>query len=133
MRTKLSNEDDIKTGPHVVAYGTVAMTIEHHMRRVNADEMAQIVCEDNNEIRKRIKRLHRYLSDPGSQFKASHSDLLPIGRIIDTVHFAAKQESAPLQLADFCAWVGARRTREAKHSEELAGIIAPFLVRKEQS
>lgn len=116
---------DLLGGAHAVAYGIAAMSLERYMRTISEDEMAQLVCENNNEMRARIKSLHAFLANPGPDLKDEHAQYLPLGRIIDTVHFVEKTESGPLQLADLIAWITARRTIDGKHSEKLASIISP--------
>jgi|CXWL01.1.fsa_nt_gi hypothetical protein len=91
LRDKL-DEKNISSGAHAVAYGIVAMALESYMRQLSADEMAQMVCENNNEMRSRIKSLHSFLAAPGPKpgLQPGYENFLPIGRIIDTVHFVEK-------------------------------------------
>lgn len=125
------DEKNVSTGAHAIAYGVCAMALEYHMRRHSDSEMAQLVCENNNEMRARIKSLHRFLATPGPKpgLKPGHERFLPIGRVIDTVHFVEKADSSPLQLADMCAWLIFRCVTDAARTEKLAELIGPHLIR----
>jgi hypothetical protein len=58
----------------------------------------------------------------GTKTKIFHSR-----HIIDTVHFAGKSESAPLQIADACAFVIKRHLMEKEDAATFFGTLRPQL------
>jgi hypothetical protein len=80
-------------------------------------EVATIIAEDNPQVRTALKSSYKRLKDRESDFLllSSINDLLPIQRIVDTIHFSAKDESPLLQIVDACAFVLARHLSGGSH------------------
>ncbi len=95
--------------PHAVAFITCTLEIELFMRSVFPAEIVQLVAEDNNEIRSRLKKTHAALRDPNGFQKTAEGrylhGLLPFSHMRSAIHFANKDESSPLQIADVCAFL----------------------------
>jgi Protein of unknown function (DUF3800) len=75
-----------------------------------SDENGMIIAEDADRIKPMLKKIIKLLRTP-ALLRANGMDQIPgvpLRRIIDTVHFAAKEDSASLQLADLCAFTFAR-------------------------
>jgi hypothetical protein len=70
------------------------------------DGMASLIVENNNESRKLIRQIHQVLRDPKVTDMLAELGFegLAFTRIVDTVHFAEKGHSSPLQVADACAF-----------------------------
>jgi hypothetical protein len=104
---------DLEASCHAIAFAGCMLRIEEYMRAIWPDVVAQMVAEDNHNSRAAIKGTVKLFRTP-SQI-AKHSDVLPLQRIRGSVQFAEKDESAPLQLADICAFL--IRRRFWKHDE----------------
>jgi hypothetical protein len=87
-----------------------------------------MIAEDRDKIRKITKASHSLFRgratsdlkkmmppDIGSPFDS----LVPFQRVIDTVHFAKKSETAPLQIADVCAFAIKRHLMGKAYSDRL--------------
>jgi hypothetical protein len=92
-----------------------------------------LVAEDTDRVKTAIKLGHRILRDPEemlSTFPANFpSSELVVRKIVDTPHFAKKEDSKPLQIADLCAFLIARRLRRDQQSHEFFELIAPQMTR----
>jgi hypothetical protein len=70
-----------------------------------------IIAEGTPHVKKALKTLHSTYTDRfaklGTGGKVFHAT-----RIIETVHFAAKADSMPLQVADACAFIVKRHLME---------------------
>lgn len=96
---------EISVGAHAITFSSCTMRIEQYMRAYFPDEVAQIVAEDNDQARKMLKGVHEVLRFPERSTGLWENNFLPLQRIRGSVHFADKNESGPLQLADLCAFV----------------------------
>jgi len=96
---------------HADAFIKAALGIEAWMMRVAPKETAMIIAEDAPKMKKMIKAMHAGYADRfsalGENDKVFHSN-----HIVETVHFAEKAESMPLQVADACAFVMKRHLME---------------------
>lgn len=106
-----------------IAYSQCVIAAEVYMRRLSRiDKVAICIVEDNHSARRAIKHMRGLLRRPIPDM-SSFSEDLPIGRIIDTVHFAAKNEAVLLQIADACAYVIKRYLAGATYATELFKIM----------
>ena len=78
-------------------------------------ENAMVIAEDSDRVKLPLKRAAPLLRDS----RLSMVQGLPLRHIIDTVHFAAKQDSTPLQLADLCVFILRRWLAEKPIPEQL--------------
>jgi hypothetical protein len=53
---------------------------------------------------------------------------VPLTRIVDTVHYAEKLDSSPLQIADACAFTIMRRLRRGADCERFYKLLEPQMV-----
>lgn len=84
-----------------------AVWADRWLEKYADNENGMIIAEDTDRVKPLIKGVIRMLRTP-SLMKASGLDrfsVIPLKRIIDTVHFAAKDKSSFLQLADLCAFI----------------------------
>jgi hypothetical protein len=118
---------------HFIAAAQCFGQVEHFMRALGEGEVAHIVAENNDNVRKRLRSVYNWLrtmKPSGDELERQVlGDSLPFRRIIDAPLFAEKRESAPLQVADVCAWAIKRKLMGAKHCEQLWEIVRPCLVR----
>lgn len=104
-------EHDFSVACHSIAFMGCMLRIEEFMRRIWPDEVAQMVAEDNDSARQTIKGVMALFRSESyiNEVKEKHPGVLPLQRIRGPIHFAQKTESAPLQLADLCAFLIRRR------------------------
>jgi hypothetical protein len=126
-RPRLTDPDD---AAHTIAFTTSTLIIEKVIRKRWADEVVQIVAEDNDKVRVRIKDVHQMLRNPTkvSGGPIIPNDLLPLRKIRNSVHFASKQESYPLQLADICAFTIRGHLSGHPHNPPLYKKIKPMIM-----
>lgn len=105
------------------------------MRALASDEVAMLIAEDRPIMRKMLKFAHAILRGRAPpEFQGLLSEtlvadpilsklVLPLERIVETVHFAEKGESSLLQIADLCAFTIKRNMMKASHHELLYGAI----------
>ncbi|THD65331.1 MAG: hypothetical protein E7813_15320 [Bradyrhizobium sp.] len=93
------------------------------------DENAMIIAEDNDYIKKVLKFVVRILRSP-SQMVANgipHSEVsalgLPLKRITDTPHFAAKEDAPALQLADLVAFTIGRGAKKKPVPNDCSDLV----------
>ena len=99
-------EFEIATALHSVAFCACTIRIEQFMRAKWPKEVAQVVAEDNDQVRTMLKGTHEIFREPSkADGKLVPNSVLPLRKIRGSVHFASKAESKPLQLADLCAFV----------------------------
>jgi hypothetical protein len=90
-----------------------AIWAERWLGKYASTENAMIIAEDADRVKKLMKKSIRLFRSP-ALLKAWGIDFegLPLKRILDTVHFAAKEECAALQLADLCAFTFGRAIKD---------------------
>jgi hypothetical protein len=101
---------------HASTFCTVILRTEEIMRARWSSEVAQLVAEDNDQVRSLVRGTQQIFLDPSSAPGPLHENakvILPLQKIRGAVHFASKPESKPLQLADICAFI--IRGHLAKH------------------
>ena len=115
---------------HSVAFAACELRIEEYMRACFPSEVAQIVAEDNDQARKMIKQVHAGFRKSGALAIRYPDNILPLRHIRGSVHFADKDESAPLQIADLCAFI-IRGHLSGKHplNARLYRRVRPMMMR----
>jgi hypothetical protein len=101
---------------HAVAFCVAILRTEEIMRVKWTSEVAQLVAEDNDQVRGAVRETQQIFLDPSKASGPLHDNskaMLPLKKIRGSVHFAKKSESPPLQLADVCAFI--IRGHLAKH------------------
>ncbi|MFZ2065266.1 MAG: DUF3800 domain-containing protein [Xanthobacteraceae bacterium] len=113
-RAPTSSEHSVAA--HAVTFASCTLRIEQCMRAKWPAEVAQIIAEDNAQVRALVKgavQKFRYPSEGEGELIANN--VLPLQSIRGSVHFAEKVESRPLQLADICAFVIRAHLTKNKH------------------
>jgi hypothetical protein len=93
---------------HASAFCTTILRTEEIMRMKWASEVAQLVAEDNDQVRSLVRETQQIFLAPSKADGPLHENakiILPLRKIRGSVHFAKKSESLPLQLADLCAFI----------------------------
>jgi hypothetical protein len=114
---------------HAHSFFKFVCQVEIVMRATAGEEVAMLIAEDREIMRKMLKLAHslfrgrlpkEYQIDL-ERFKqdALTRILMPLERIVETVHFAQKAESSLLQVADICAFAIKRDFMKASHSDRL--------------
>lgn len=122
---------------HAHAFFKFVMQIEVVMRATANDEVAMLIAEDRPIMRRMLKMAHailrgraprRFQEELESIKEGIFAKLLPLERIVETVHFAEKGESSLLQVADICAFAIKRDVMKASHSERLYAPLREQIV-----
>jgi len=94
---------------HGLAFAECAKRAQEWMGVYGGSELAMFIAEDVPDLKRYLKRIHALLRDPNNElFQVSDVPMEPLTKIIDTIHFAGKNETSILQLADVCAFVWKR-------------------------
>jgi hypothetical protein len=97
---------EILVAVHSLAFCACTLRIEQFMRAIWKDEVAQMVVEDNDQVRTFLKSTHEVFRDPSkAEQRLLPNNILPLRKVRGSLHFASKAESGPLQLADICAFI----------------------------
>lgn len=128
--TERAREEDTDIGEHMSVFAQAELAIEKQMLTYPRDEVCMVVAEDTDRVKRGIKDAHALLR---SSHKIRGTELedfsvLPLSRVIDTPHFAAKTDSPLLQLADLCSFLIKRRLERRENSQPFFEIIAPQIV-----
>jgi hypothetical protein len=103
------------------------MRVDKWLEKFSPSENAAVVHEDGPRSKKVIKRIVRALRNSDLLEAAEAGELrdfgLPLRRIIDTVHFAAKPDARSLQLADLCAFIFGRLSKNLPVPKVVEEII----------
>ena len=91
------------------------------------NEICLLIAEDTDTVKEAVKRAHKLLRHPTAGTMDEFRGDLPLKRIVDTPHFAAKTEAPPLQIADACAFLITRRFARQANSQPMFEAIAPQL------
>jgi hypothetical protein len=101
------------------------------MRATAKEEVAMLIAEDRTIVRKMLKLAHTIqrgraplqLQQELESILADGNNpllnVLPLDRIVESVHFAEKNESSLLQVADVCAFAIKRKIMNATHADRL--------------
>lgn len=119
-------EEDIRLVTHMDTFIKASMAIEGWMHRTTRDETVMIIAEDTPQIKKQLKVLHSANTDRFATLGAGVK-LFNATRIVETVHFAAKADSMPLQVADVCAFIIKRHLMEKEDAEPFFDLLRPHL------
>jgi hypothetical protein len=130
---------------HAEAFMLAARRVEQWMIQNAANEVAMLIAEDTHEVKETIQLYHRIYTDRTFESgNFAHVDILAdktqdagpwlsyrnrtpfrSKHIIDAVHFAKKEHSLLLQIADHSAYIMKRKLMKKQWSEELFSLIAP--------
>jgi len=124
---------------HGHAYGKCVSQIEVVMRATAQDEVAMLIAEDREQVRNVLKFAQAVLTGrPPRSFENAADDaglyespmrfILPLQRIVETIHFAQKSESSLLQIADVCAFVIKRHFAKSSHADRLFAPLESQIV-----
>ena len=95
----------IDISSHAVVFSACTFVIDRLMREVWPTEIVQLVAEDHEHARATIREVHALFRDQDRILREELTDeMLPLRRIRNSILFANKQESRPLQAADACAF-----------------------------
>lgn len=91
---------------HALAFAECAFRAQKWLSTYSANELAMFIAEDAGKVRRFIKKIHTLLRDQDSEFfRLPGVELEPLSNVIDTIHFAEKNETSILQLADLSAFL----------------------------
>lgn len=121
-----TSEAQVQILTHADTFFKAAITIEGWMQRVTKDETVMLIAEDAKRMKTALKVIHSGYADryaeTGTGAKLFHST-----RIVETLHFAGKSESMPLQIADVCAFVIKRHLMDKEDSDGYYDLLRPHI------
>jgi hypothetical protein len=115
---------------YAMAFGLCLLAVEKYMREHAApSELANVIAEDIPEVKEDAKEIQRIFSNEDEfmrRFSPIRSVMLeiPLGRVVGTVHYAAKDEEPLLQIADTCGYVLSRWLNGWKFGEQYYRVLA---------
>jgi hypothetical protein len=113
---------------HGIAATHCAVGFERWLEHIDSDEVGLLVSEDNQQARKIIKQSHAAYKNPQLVSMMQPILGLPLTRIVDTVHFAQKDECAALQVADACAFAIKRFLMKKPEADRFYRPLVPQLI-----
>ena len=120
----------ITKNAQLCAFAICSYTIELWMRTRSTNEVGMVIMENNDQARRAIREFHHFGRDPrNADLLRSHKfgDLV-LSKVVDTVHFAEKAHSSPLQLADICAFTIKRHLVQTPESDRFYLPLRPRMV-----
>jgi Protein of unknown function (DUF3800) len=123
-------QHDLEVAAHTVAFGHCCMGVELFTRKAFPNECVILIAEDRDSVRSSIKNLVAVFRNPAAvhQLGIDDPDFFPFVHIRDTVHFAKKDESRHLQIADTCSFVVRGHFLKNKHNDRFWDVIKPQLI-----
>lgn len=118
---------------HTEAYMMLARTVDHWMKRNAPNEVAMLIAEDTDKVKGALKLIHSAFAGGEDLDEFWHIDEATLkrafrtSRIIDTLHFAKKDEAPPLQIADTAAFFVKRQLMRMTDSLEFYKKLEPHL------
>jgi len=105
-------------------------SVERFMRESAPDEITMLIAEDRDTVRQLLKQWHIVYRDKDlvAGLLGPRLTYFPFERIRDTIHFAKKDESRHLQLADLCTFIFKRRLLKDEHIRPFYAAIKPRLI-----
>jgi len=137
------------TWTHIESFLNAVRRVEKWMQTNAADEVAMLIAEDADNVKKYIGALHSSYTDRSPEKPQGDDEIQaiigPVRRstpsmfwqgpepfrsqyIVDAVHFAKKESSLLLQIADHCAFFAKRKLMKCQHVSPLYAKIAPQIV-----
>lgn len=130
---------------HVEAFLSAAKRVEKWMQINASDEVAMMIAEDTENVKKIVDAVHSSYTDRSPQFEVKKGEVqvrMESSRekadswwykekpfkseyIVDAVHFAKKESSLLLQIADHCAFFSKRKLMKCKYISPFYDLIAP--------
>ena len=122
-------ERDLELSLYADTYARFAESVEQVMREVWSEENAILIGEDNDAIRSMVKVAHNHFRDR-QWVEATNPNLIyfPFERIREGVHFSPKNESRPLQIADFVTFFVRKRLMKDRKAWDFYAKIEPHLL-----
>src|SRR5271165_2769228 len=105
-----------------IAFSHCAIAIDRWMKHsADADEVALIIAEDKEDVRAAMRGMLAFARRPPETLlpflRSGDRSYRPLTRVVDTVYFAGKSDSSPLQIADACTFSIMRHLKDAKECE----------------
>ena len=118
-----------KVAAHSVAFTVCSAHIELWMREHTTNEVCMLIVEDNEEMRTTLRNVHRTHQTPNvAKLMGIETQILPFRKIKASPLFEPKDQSPPLQLADFCAYVTKKSAVTDLKFRDLWKTLQPLMV-----
>ncbi len=114
---------------HSIAFTVCSAHVELWMRKRTIDEVCILIVEDNEEMRTKLRNVHRTHQNPNvAVLTKVEGDILPFRKIKHSPLFEPKDQSPPLQIADFCAYVTKKAAVKDMRFRDLWKTLEPLLI-----
>jgi len=127
---------EVTVAMHALSIVQCEIGIELWMRANTYNEITHIIAENNDDVRVAAKEAHILLKDKNRLKEEGigyDHPCFPFVKIRDGLHFATKEESKILQLADACAWSLRRIARRSPNSGRFYAPIHEMIWRPSSS
>jgi len=120
---------------HAEAYIKVAADVDSWMQRDAPEEVAMLIAENTEPTKRALKLVHAgFRTDDDEYWHVPRQwRVFTARRIVDTVHFAEKEESSILQVADMCAFVMKRYISGKSDVGSLFNLLKPRITERPES
>jgi Protein of unknown function (DUF3800) len=121
---------EIDVATHVMAFTECSLVTEMFMRECTTNEITVMIAEDRDVVRRAVKEAHAMYRNPAEikKYGLDKNRLLPFRHIRDTVHWAKKEESRHLQLADACTFFIKGHLNKNVLGEQFYSELRPMLL-----
>ncbi len=103
--SKVPTAEELDVATHAIAFMGMTVCLERFMRSAFPHEAALLTVEDRPKAKTVLKQMHALLRDRAALARYDvETEALPLVKVRDTTHFAAKTECRHLQIADVCAY-----------------------------
>lgn len=128
-----SKPRDIAIAAQAMASTACLISIERYMRRAEqANEVAALVYENNEQAKRLIRSTHNFLRKPSAALSREGDDewnkYIPLQRIAETAFFAEKTESSIIQVADAIAFAINKKWRKTDDCDYFFGPVDGQLI-----
>lgn len=124
VRNPGNTSHDLTLSAQAIAATCCVHVIERYMREAaDKEEVASLVYEDSPNAKKLIKDVQNYLKSSSIEGLNKISGggewakYLPLERIVNSPHFAEKEDTSILQIADACAFAIKRKLQKAAEGD----------------
>jgi hypothetical protein len=120
------SEKSLHSFTHTSAFINSIQRVQFWMEKHAPEETAMVIAEDTPQLKSLLRNVHEGYTDPTLENETAFR----APNIIDAVHFAKKDESLLLQIADHCAFIIKRNLMGKADVDECYRAIAPYIQRE---
>ncbi len=133
LSSGLTIKETLAVRAQAVALMICAISFEQWASKAaESNEVGLMIAEDNKEARTLMRNMINFNRNHElvALLPEGTRKHVPLTRIVDTVHYAEKLDSSPLQIADACAFTLMRRLRRGADCERFYKLLEPQIVNR---